>query len=383
MPPKQRKNKTTLITFLVLMLSLVVVNFVMVAPYLLAVLMGGILALISRPVYAWLRARGRGPKTAGALVTLGVFLGVVGPVALFTVAVVDQAVEVGKHISQNKTVSFESAKSMLTHWKPLRTIVGDAPEVEKQLREGMQKAGTFLSQALLGLFGSLPELLLQIVLALISCYFLLIDGRMFYTWVRERIPMDADVRERFFGSFHATAVSSLLSTVVAAVVQALIMFVAFLALGVPGAALAAGATFFFAWIPFLGSTPVAIVGIVYLYTQGETGRLIAMIAFAVVCGVSDNIVRPLVLKGKDDMHPLVGLVSIFGGIVMFGLFGVFIGPILTALMLSVLQIWPDVGRRFGLLDTPQWTAAPSSATEPPPAYTGGALILPPETTSHH
>ena len=73
------------------------------------------------------------------------------------------------------------------------------------------------------------------------------------------------------------------------------------------------------------------------------------VVLAVVVGISDNITRPLVLRGRDEMHPLVGLVSIFGGIAMFGLMGVFIGPILSALLLSVLNTWPAVGHRFGLL----------------------------------
>jgi predicted PurR-regulated permease PerM len=74
----------------------------------------------------------------------------------------------------------------------------------------------------------------------------------------------------------------LLSTLVAASVQAVMMLAGFLVLGIPGAVLAAGATFVFAWIPLLGSTPVAIAGAIYLYSQGDIGRLIALIVLAVV-----------------------------------------------------------------------------------------------------
>jgi predicted PurR-regulated permease PerM len=49
------------------------------------------------------------------------------------------------------------------------------------------------------------------------------------------------------------------------------------------------------------------------------------------------------------MHPLVSLVAIFGGIEMFGIMGVFLGPILAAVLMALLQIWPEVGHRFGLL----------------------------------
>jgi predicted PurR-regulated permease PerM len=74
-----------------------------------------------------------------------------------------------------------------------------------------------------------------------------------------------------------------------------------------------------------------------------------MVAFGLMAGLVDNFVRPLVLKGRSKMHPLVSLVAIFGGIEMFGILGIFLGPILAAVLIALLQLWPEVGQRFGLL----------------------------------
>jgi predicted PurR-regulated permease PerM len=52
---------------------------------------------------------------------------------------------------------------------------------------------------------------------------------------------------------------------------------------------------------------------------------------------------------NPKMHPLVSLVAIFGGIEMFGILGIFLGPILAAVLIALLQLWPEVGQRFGLL----------------------------------
>jgi predicted PurR-regulated permease PerM len=73
-----------------------------------------------------------------------------------------------------------------------------------------------------------------------------------------------------------------------------------------------------------------------------------MVGFGVVTGLDDNFVRPIVLKGRGEMHPLVSLVAIFGGLQMFGFFGVFFGPIVAAVVITLLQVWPIVGRRWGL-----------------------------------
>lgn len=117
----------------------------------------------------------------------------------------------------------------------------------------------------------------------------------------------------------------------------------------PGRFLAAGATFIFAWIPLVGSAPVWIFGMIYLYAQGSLTRMFFMLAAGIITGVADNLVRPAVLKGRSDMHPLVSLLAIFGGLRFFGILGVFLGPILAGALTAVLQIWPVIGRRFGVL----------------------------------
>jgi len=60
---------------------------------------------------------------------------------------------------------------------------------------------------------------------------------------------------------------------------------------------------------------------------------------AVVAGLMDNVVRPMVMKGHGDMHPLLALISIFAGIRMFGILGVIFGPIVAAMLLALLNSW--------------------------------------------
>ena len=65
-----------------------------------------------------------------------------------------------------------------------------------------------------------------------------------------------------------------------------------------------------------------------------------MVVCGLMAGLVDNVVRPLILQGRSKMHPLVSLVVIFGGIEMFGILGVFLGPILAAVLIALLQIRP-------------------------------------------
>jgi predicted PurR-regulated permease PerM len=102
-------------------------------------------------------------------------------------------------------------------------------------------------------------------------------------------------------------------------------------------------------LPLVGRTPAWLAGAIYLYLQDAMLKAILMVVFGLMAGLIENFVRPLILKGRSKMHPLVSLVAIFGGIGMFGIMGIFLGPILAAVLIALLQSWPEVGQRFGLL----------------------------------
>lgn len=125
-----------------------------------------------------------------------------------------------------------------------------------------------------------------------------------------------------------------------------------------------------AWIPTLGTVPVWGSAAIYLYLNGHPVKAGIMVAIGIIVGLVDNVVRPLVLRGREEMHPLVSLVAIIGGLALFGVPGAFLGPLLASLAISILDIWPAVDTYCGipisgagalvpevpLLDTPSHSA---------------------------
>ncbi|MCM2276944.1 MAG: AI-2E family transporter [Oligoflexia bacterium] len=347
-------RRTTLVVFLGLLLLTLALTFYMVLPYLLAVTMGGILALLAQPAYRFLRRHRFKERSASLLVTLGVLLVVIAPLSLFMTKAVQQGIAVGQKVAEGG-FSFRALLEQASRWPFVEAAIGNSEAFEAQARRWIQAGSAKVTGGILALAANVPEVILQIALACISCYFLLVDGNRLRSWAADKIPMDSDVRARVGLSFRDTAISVIWATLAAASAQSLVMLSAYLFLGVPAAFLAGGTTFIFAWIPILGSTPVWVAGAIYLYVKGSVGKAILMLAFGAIAGVVDNFVRPLVLKGRSKMHPLVSLVAIFGGIGIFGIVGVFLGPILAAVLISLLQLWPEVGRRFGVLQERQKT----------------------------
>jgi predicted PurR-regulated permease PerM len=125
----------------------------------------------------------------------------------------------------------------------------------------------------------------------------------------------------------------------------------------------------------IGTTPVTLGAAIYLFVIGRIGAGIGMCAAAVIVGLSDNVIRPWVQSSHGGMHPLIALLAIFGGLELFGAAGIFIGPVVAAIVLwavntrgsvsgSGLPLGPHSSRPPASLGSP--TSRPPPASRPPP-----------------
>jgi predicted PurR-regulated permease PerM len=341
--------RTTVVMFLVLLIGLLVLTFRMVSAFLLPIIMGGILSMLSRKLYLKLSGQRKESKRAALVVTLGIVLLVLVPIGLFFTLGVRQGITVGRTLSESG-ISYQMLSDKVTNWSVLKSVGLDPDAIANDLQEGAKNIGKYILATVLSIASHLPNLAFELILMALSCFFFLVDGHRFGEWMRDKLPLDNAVRQRLTKSFRETSDSVIWATIAASGAQAGMMAVAFLALGVPSAILASGATFFLAWIPMVGGSPVWALGAVYLLLQGSVAKMIILILAGLSMGIVDNLVRASVLKGRSEMHPLVSLVAIFGGIEMFGIMGVFLGPIIAALVISVMDVWPTLGRRAGLLE---------------------------------
>ena len=334
-----------LVTFLAALFACIGVALWMTGPYLLSLFLGGTMAMLCQPLHQWL-LKARGVSASAAIITGLILLLVIVPVTAFSILAVRQGIDIGRELSELKEFSPRELTSVLSRSDTIRTVIGDPGAVNARIKSAIQSAGKFTGATVLELSKGIPEFLLQLALALIAFFFFLLDGERFMEWVLGLGVFDRNVQRRLVSAFRDTAITAVLAGLAATVSQATLIIMGFLVLDVPGAFLAGGVTFFFAWIPTLGSLPASLAGVLYLYAQGETTKVIFMLVLALAASVIDNIVRPLILKGRAGMHPLVGLVAIIGGIRMFGILGVFIGPIIAAMLLALLRIWPVIGGRL-------------------------------------
>ena len=132
------------------------------------------------------------------------------------------------------------------------------------------------------------------------------------------------------------------SNIITGLIQASIVSAGALFFGVGDFFLIFFVTFVFSYIPIIGAAPVAILIGVICFMEARFGAGISMMAIAVVAGISDNIIRPLLGSlGEVKVQPFIGLLAVIGGVIMFGLPGLFIGPLVVSVSFGALPIIVD------------------------------------------
>jgi predicted PurR-regulated permease PerM len=341
-PAMTYKNESlySKITFILLFFLIIFISFKIFASFLMAVFMGKLIAHTLKPIQENRYLKKLKPNHAAYLTLLGLVILVILPLTLFVSSLIRQAIQIENYLSFHQTISFETLLTSINDWPFIHYFIDDSKQIQDLIKEWIPKLGGIISSWALMLASQIPTLFVQTILTLISCLVFLTDGEKFSRWLSSKIPMNNNIKLAILQSFNESSKSSLLATFAASTSQALTIFIAFLILNVPGAVLATGATFIFSFIPFLGSSPAWILGAIYLYVQGSIIKCVLMILFGISAGLIDNVARAVILKGSHGLHPLVGLIAVFGGLQVFGFYGVLVGPIVIAILIAMCEVWP-------------------------------------------
>jgi predicted PurR-regulated permease PerM len=187
-----------------------------------------------------------------------------------------------------------------------------------------------------GVLASMPDLVVAVFLFVIALYFWLRDGQAALRALERALPFPDEEIALLFCGVRDAARGVLISQLLTGAVQTGLTLAFLFALQVPGAFLWGVLAFVLSFIPLFGTTPVTLGAVAYLFASGRQGAAVVMLVGVVVIGASDNVVRPLVASGSGNLHPLLTLLAIFGGLAVLGAGGIFFGPVVAALAVWAL-----------------------------------------------
>jgi predicted PurR-regulated permease PerM len=338
--PSARIERAALIVLVVLS---VVLLAMVIYPFASALFVAAVLAGALTPWTERLAKRlgGRRQLTAG-VVTLGVLLLLVVPIAAVTLSLGKEVVAGVGYVKE--TLSSEGVTGLINDLPaPLRSLVEkileQIPGGEARIQELSDTQGGRAAAAVGGVLGATGRALVQVVMMLIALFFLLIDGGNLVDWVAEVAPLKrGDVRE-LLEEFRKVSVAVLVSTLATAAIQAVVALVGYLIAGVPHALFFTFVTFVMAFVPAVGAGGAGLAAAALVYFGGHTYRALFLAVWALTAvGLSDNVVKPYLIRGGVSIHGAVVFFALLGGLSAFGPIGLLLGPLIVAFFLSVIRI---------------------------------------------
>jgi predicted PurR-regulated permease PerM len=209
--------------------------------------------------------------------------------------------------------------------------------------------------------------LMQEFLMLIAFYFLLLDGHALVLWLADVLPLRAVHVLELVREFRDVSVAVMYSTVVTSLVQSAAALLSYLLLDVPNASFLTILTFFFGLVPMLGASIVPFFVSIWLFFQGHEGPGLFLLLWSVlIVGLMDNVLKPLLMKGRIRLHEAVIFFALLGGLAVFGPVGVLIGPLIVSLHVATVRIYRrdySVNAREDILVSPVTEAPASGGSE--------------------
>jgi predicted PurR-regulated permease PerM len=338
-PLAKERERITTIFFYGVVLLLGYWFFRILTPFFAPLGWAAVLAVFVYPWHERLVAR-YGHTRAAALSTLVVTVLIVGPGFVILRAFVQESQAALSALDRDAVVgqlaSLERAWDRIRMWIP----DGESVDLRSFIDDVMSRTGGFLAARVGGLLADIVVLLFQLFVTLLALFFFLRDANPLMRVVRDVLPFEHLRRERLIRQTHDLVYASIASGLMIASLQGLAGGLVFALLGL-GAPVFWGVMMgFLALLPFVGTWVVWVPAAIWLIGTGQfvKGIVLAILGVTIV-GSIDNVLRPAILSGRAQMNGLLMFTSLLGGVSVFGLLGLVLGPLVTATVIGLFEAY--------------------------------------------
>lgn len=318
------RNRAALVIALVVLLACV-----LLVPFVSGLFGALVLYVIAVRPYRRLAARLPAAMSAAAMI-VGVLVLVIAPLIWLIVHLVDEAPVAVAAVQQSGLVPWLS-----------QLRVGDAV-IGEQIGKAAGTIVSWLSGQAFSLVSGAQSAVLNILISLFGLYYLLNGPTGRWEKVREYIPFSAQTADTLRDRFVAVTEATVLGSGLVAVVQGLLIALAFAITGLSDPLFWGAVALLAAFIPLVGSTLVWLPAALFLLSQHRYGAAVVMVVMGGgIAGNVDQVLRPLVYRRMTNIHPMITLVGALAGIHQFGLIGLLLGPLAIALVFELLRFFRE------------------------------------------
>jgi predicted PurR-regulated permease PerM len=334
-------------SFLLMLVAVSVAFAWILWPFTGAILWATVLAIVFAPLYRrLLRSTGHRPNITAIITVVLILLVGVLPLAMIGALVVREAaglyekiasgdLELGRFFGQPTEWLPTWAAGLLDHFG-----LTNLAAIQEHVAAAIARGSEFLAGQAVSIGQNAANLVVSFFVVLYLLFFLLRDGQALTTRIRHAIPLRPEQRHGLFTRFAEVIRATVKGTVVVAAVQGALGGVMFWLLGIQASALWGAVMAILSLLPAIGAALVWVPVSLYLMVSGALWQGISLMAYGVfVISMVDNFLRPLLVGKETRLPDYLVLISTLGGIAIFGLNGLILGPVIAALFIAFWDIF--------------------------------------------
>ncbi len=344
--------------FILLFLSFNVLKY-----FIVPVLWAAIIAYMTWPWYQWIYRKSGSRAMLSATIMISLIILLIGIPLTFGIFMLQH---------EGRNLYYELQKQVFSGHLNVPQFIRDLPfigkEVSRTLKDINTDPNSIIQNVSIWIQGHLNygrfvlneigKNIIKLCFAVLSLFFFYRDGQTILNQVSKALEMIIGPRvHHYLDTISETTRAVVYGVGLTAVAQAVLAGLSYFVAGVPNPMVLTIVTFILALIPF--GTPLAYGSVaLWLFSQGQTMEAIGVMVWGVcIVSTSDNVIRPLVISGATQIPFLLIMFGVLGGIASFGLVGLFIGPVILAVLLAIWREWLHETNEFGPFMLPKSTMA--------------------------
>jgi predicted PurR-regulated permease PerM len=339
MPEATAGERLTNVLFYGVVLLLAYLVFRVFEAFLVPLGWAGVLVVLFYPWHARLEKRW-GRTSAAAVSTLGVTVILIVPTLLVMTLFVRQGVEAVRGIQHTVAAGQYPWLNRAWEWIQQRAPGGGPADLATLVRQSAERVAEYLASEVGAVLRNVVVFLFDLFVTLFALFYLFRDAEGILAGMRRLLPFEEAHREQMIAEARDLIFASVTTSMIIAAVQGLIGGTAFALVGLGAPVFWGVVMAFFSLLPVVGSWPIWVPAALWLMFGGHLWRGLALAAIcAGVGGTVDSFLRPLLLSGRARLSGLLVFISVLGGIGVFGMLGVVLGPIVVATATGILNVY--------------------------------------------
>src|SRR3989339_68295 len=328
------------IFFFGLIILLSIAMLYVLRPFIYPIFWASVIAIIFYPVYRKILQKTKKPRLSSFATVLLVILIIFIPLSLLSIMLVNESIDLynkvtGSGIFQNP----QQVSSWIEHTPFAPYVENIRNDWTTYATKVAQWLSSFVFNSIKSITQNSLNFLIMTCIMLYTLYYFFKDGAKMLSRLMHLSPLGGDNESSLYERFTSTARATLKSTLIVGSIQGTLSGILFFITGIEGALIWGVIMVAIAIIPAVGPSIIVIPAGIIMLALGNTWQGIVLIVGAGVISIVDNFIRPPLIGKDTQMHPLIAFFSTLGGLLLFGISGFVIGPVIAALYISIMSIY--------------------------------------------